>query len=79
MNRDLLTAIAELIELVVLIVGTLLSALFGLFLENLAIQHAISGDSVAAIWFFATGIVALYVSLYMLGYSRVLPRVNAFG
>lgn len=76
MDELIATHLSELIELVLATIGAGVFSIVGVRLESLAMQSVTSGQVKVAAWFFVAGAIALYVGVYALGVSEVIPRVS---
>ncbi len=69
--------VAELFELLVLLLGAGAASVVGLALERFGVAAVTGGDVVVGLWAVAMGLVALYVGIVALGYEQVVPRVRS--
>lgn len=69
----------ELLELVLVAVGSGALALGGLVVELAAVGDLTTGHAAIGIWELAFGAVLCYAGCYLLGYRRVVPAIARRG
>ncbi|GAB7090481.1 hypothetical protein JCM18237_07520 [Halorubrum luteum] len=68
--------LAELVELLVIVIGAGAAAVAGIALELFGLGAVTGGDVVVGIWSAGMGAIALYVGVVALGYEHALPRLR---
>ncbi len=68
---------AELIELLLVLVGAGTASVVGVILERFGVAALTGGDVVVGVWALGMGLLALYVGTVALGYEQALPRLRA--
>lgn len=68
----------EVFELVAYLIGAGLLSGIGLYVESLAYASYLAGEIEVAAWFAAAGAIALYVGVYAVGATELLPRLRAY-
>ena len=67
---------AELVELLVIVVGAGAVSAAGIALELFGLGAVTAGDLVVGLWALGMGLIALYVGVVALGYGQALPRLR---
>ncbi|XVH32937.1 hypothetical protein ACNS7O_07065 [Haloferacaceae archaeon DSL9] len=67
----------ELAETGFFALGTGALSTIGLYIEQLAMQTLGAGDMQLGIWLAVVGAVALYMGVYAMGVTELLPRLRA--
>ena len=68
--------LAELVELLVIVVGAGAVSVAGVALELFGLGAVTGGDLVVGAWAVGMGLIALYVGVVALGYGQALPRLR---
>ena len=68
---------AELLDLAVYALASLLVSGLGIGIERAAVQNLLAGAPMLGLWELFMGAIAIYVGLYLLGYGEVRPRLAA--
>ncbi|WP_418281943.1 hypothetical protein [Halorubrum sp. DTA98] len=68
---------AELLELVIVVVGAGAASVAGVALERFGFTAVTGGDTVVGAWAVGMGLLALYVGIVALGYEQALPRLRS--
>lgn len=77
MRETALETVADALGLVVEFVAMILLGTVGLLAERAGLATLESGFDPVVIWLLVVGAVALYASVYMIGYRRLLGRLLA--
>lgn len=77
MPRISLETLVELLGLALEVAAMILLSAVGVFAEWAGFTSLATGFEPVTIWLIGVGTVALYASVYMLGYRRLLPRLLA--
>lgn len=76
MDEAIAANLSELVEFLLATAGAGAFSALGAHLESLALGAFSGGQLSIAAWFGVAGLLALYVGLYALGVSEVIPRVR---
>lgn len=77
MDETIAANLSELLEVLLATIGTGAFSALGLHLESLAVGALSGGDVEIAAWLAVAGALALYVGVYALGVTELIPRVRA--
>lgn len=77
--EKLIAFAAELLELVLVVIGAGAASVAGIALERFGFTAVTGGDTVVGIWAVSMGLLALYIGVVALGYEQALPRLRGFG
>lgn len=76
MDEAIASNVSEVVEFLLATVGAGAFSVLGAHLESLALGALTGGQIEIAAWLFVAGALALYVGVYALGVSEVIPRVR---
>jgi hypothetical protein len=77
MSKTALETVAEALVPVAEFVAMVLLGTVGFLAEQAGVEHVAAGVDPAGVWLLLVGGLALYTSVYMIGYGRLLPRLTA--
>lgn len=76
MDETIAANLSELIEILLATIGTGAFSALGIHLESLAMGAFAGGQIEIAAWLAGAGALALYVGVYALGVTELIPRVR---